>query len=445
MPPDSNTASPRRGVTAKNAPAFRDKLQNWAKWIDSGNILKPGLEPTLGWLVRLRWVVVLGQAITLATVHWMMRFAMPIGWVFSLVGFTAASNLVLQFWAGRGSSIRPGHFLQILLLDILILTGLLALTGGAHNPFASFYLVHVAMAAVALGSAAAWGMAMMVSVCYGLLFVVAGPHAGHMFNESQHLVGMAISTSLTAGCIAYFAGRLSGELHKREQALGELRILREQGERFAAMATLAAGIAHEISTPLGTIAIAATELQHSATEKEMLEDAFLIRKEVDRCRSILDRLNAQSTNSLGESVKVISGEALWSEISVAIPKDHAANIQHFIEKDASFRVPKLAFAQAVASLLKNAVEAGSPGQKVRLRIVRGEDVGRISVRDEGHGMPQELLGRIGEPFLTTKPPGKGMGLGLFLIRRLMNRIGGRFTVSSEAGWGTTITLEVPVQ
>ena len=425
--------------------SVQKKLQSWAERIDSLNLLKPGLEPTLGWLVRLRWVVVLGQTVTIATVHWAMGFKMPLGGVFSLVGITAASNLLLQFRAISTTPVRPGHFLQILLFDTIILTALLGLTGGVHNPFASFYLVHVTMAAVALGSTAAWGMAITVTACYGVLFIVAGPHAGHMFNESQHLAGMVISTSLTAGCIAYFASRLNHELQKREQALGEMRVLREQGERFAAMATLAAGIAHEIATPLGTIAIAATELQRAAVSSDALDDARLIRTEVDRCRTILDRLNAHSTNSLGEVVTMVSGEELWSAIQAVVPSEQVANTDALCKSAVYFCVPKSAFAQAVALLLKNAFEASEPGRKVWLRIERAGNFSRISVRDEGSGMKPEILARAGEPFLTTKPSGKGMGLGLFLVRRLIDRLDGNFSATSLIGQGTTITLEIPAQ
>jgi two-component system sensor histidine kinase RegB len=105
--------------------------------------------------------------------------------------------------------------------------------------------------------------------------------------------------------------------------------------------------------------------------------------------------------------------------------------------------PPRALGDALRGLLKNALQASPPAERVRLRVAAG--AGRIvaTVQDRGPGMPPEILARVGEPFFTTKVPGEGMGLGLFLTRALAEQLGGEFHISSRPGAGTEASFELP--
>ncbi len=428
--------------------SMRERAQFWAAWIDSIDVLKPGLEPNLAWLARLRWAVVLGQSITIGIVHWGMGFPMPMSVVLSLIGLTAVSNIGLQWRAGSAIPMRRSLFVHVLLFDTLTLTGLLACTGGVHNPFATLYLVHVAMAAVALGSAAAWGMAVTVTLCYSALLMLAGPHAYHeMISEPLHLKGMVVSTSLTAGCIAYFVSRLNRELRNRERALGEMRLLREQNERFVALATLAAGVAHELGSPLGTIAISARELERSAAASDVAackEDAGLIREEVERCRVILGRLNAESTNQLGEPASSLLLADLLDTAAAGLPNTYRSRLDIQSPVDAQLFLPGMAVAEALRMLISNAFQASSGTARVLLSATPGTRNVVFAIHDSGAGLTGDARIHATEPFFTTKEPGNGMGLGLYLVRLLAERLGGSFELRRNQGPGVTAELSLPL-
>jgi len=439
---------PNLAASGRRTPAdWRGRLRRWAARIDALDAVNPALEPTLAWLVRLRWAAVAGQSVTVVIARQWVGLVMPLATVLALLGVTAASNAFLALRVRRGAAVRRSLVVRILLLDTLILTGLLACTGGAHNPFACFYLVHVAMAAVALGSLAAWSMAALATLGYGLLFVVQGPHAHHAISESLHLRGMLCATALAAACIAYFAGRLNRELRLRELALSELRLLRVQNERFAALATLAAGVAHELGSPLGTIAVAARELERNAelaASPVWQEDAGLIRAEVDRCREILGRLNARSTNELGEASASFPLDELIAAASAGLSQDQRTRLQVESPAGGDLFLPRAAVCEALRSLLRNAFDACPTGEPVRLQARMDERSVTFVVSDAGRGLSTEAAAHATEPFFTTKPPGAGMGLGLYLVRLLAERLGGSFSLQPNEGRGAAAELRLPV-
>lgn len=426
---------------------WRERLRRWAKRVDAIDAVEPGLEPTLAWLIRLRWAAVFGQAVAVAIAYVWFDIEMPLKGVVALVGLTAVSNALLMLRARNEVGLRRSLFVRVLFFDTLTLTALLACTGGAHNPFASFYLVHVAMAAVALGSLAAWSMSVLATLGYGSLFFFQSSHAQHAISEALHLRGMFCATALTAGCIAYFAGRLNRELQVRERALGELRLLREQNERFAALATLAAGVAHELGSPLGTIAVAARELERNASALDSLpsqEDAALIRAEVERCREILGRLNPRSTNELGESPSAFSLPELLSTVCAALPDTQRTSLDMDLQDMSAVFLPRAAVSEALRSLLRNAFDASLVGARVSLNAHVEKQAVVFTVSDSGCGLSPEAVVHAAEPFFTTKSPGGGMGLGLYLVRLLAERLGGSFALWPKAGGGATAELRLPL-
>jgi two-component system sensor histidine kinase RegB len=402
------------------------------------------------WLLRLRWCAVAGQSITVLAVHHLMRIDLPLGSLFGCIGITALSNLAAHVQA-RSQAAAPVWLAGALMAtDVVVLTALLALTGGSGNPFASFYLVHATMSALVLSARGAWMIWALCSAGYGSLFLLRhiclrlGQNwCGPAMNYELHLHGMLVAFMLTGAAIAYFVGRILGVLREREHELAQARAREAQNERFAAVATLAAGAAHELGSPLGTIAIAAGELARQARalpeQQELAEDAELIREEVGRCRGILDRLQ-QTADDAPRSISLAEVEAELRAKLFA----YSSRFNVCVEPGLSaVFAPPQGLVQSLAVLVKNSFDASGDGAPVTLEILRaGAQVG-FTVRDRGAGLEDAARLHAGEPFFTTKPAGQGMGLGLFLVRLFAQRLGGRFELVSVREGGTAASLFLP--
>jgi two-component system, sensor histidine kinase RegB len=417
----------------------------------SMNEVSPRLSLRVGlpWLWRLRWVSLFGQLLTLGFSTWALGLSPPILLLLGLVSLGGLSNLWLWRQARSGESGSELLVASALLADTVILTVLLAFTGGASNPFSVLYLVQVTWAAVILGPRWAWVLVGLSAVGYGLLFLLPGPvgHAGHE-HFPLHLQGMWLAFAVTASMIAYFVARLSQELRQREAEVAGLQKQAALNDKLASLSTLAAGAAHELGTPLATIALAAGELVR-ATEGQsggIAEDAVLIRSEVQRCRQILWAMAAKAGETRGEALEPIAPNALLESVRLGLPEGEARRLRVEVEPSlGTLRLPRQAFLQVLQSLVRNSFDALGSAEvgQVTLRLRDNGTHYRFEVDDQAGGMAPEILARAGEPFFTTKPPGKGMGLGLFLARAVTERLGGSMTLSSTPAQGTRVTLELP--
>jgi two-component system sensor histidine kinase RegB len=209
-------------------------------------------------------------------------------------------------------------------------------------------------------------------------------------------------------------------------------------------------VAHEINSPLATIAVAARELEHDllarANPAELVSDAKLIRAEVERCRRVLGRLRAASVVDGQEPDSFMQAGQLASDLRDTLPVAYADRLVPVIRAEAATcRVPREPLLQAVASLVRNAVEASPAGAPVELEVSRRNGTIAITVSDRGPGLAPAVARRVGEPFVTTKEPGQGTGLGLFLVRRFAEEVGWQFSIDSTPGTGTRARLELPVE
>jgi two-component system sensor histidine kinase RegB len=231
----------------------------------------------------------------------------------------------------------------------------------------------------------------------------------------------------------------------READLLRAQQLAARNEKLASLSTLAAGAAHELGTPLGTIAIAAKELERSirSAPDEAIEDARLIRDELERCRAIVRRMSASAGQTLGEAAEATTTTAVVAALRERMGDGVIDGIELQIT-DVAFQAPLQSLVQVLANLVQNALHATPPGG-TRVALLADVVAGtvRFTVIDHGTGIPREDLDRVGEPFFTTKPPGQGMGLGLFLARAFAERCGGKLVIASEEGKGTRATLELP--
>jgi two-component system sensor histidine kinase RegB len=197
---------------------------------------------------------------------------------------------------------------------------------------------------------------------------------------------------------------------------------------------------------LSTIAVVAKEMEHyaaSGSDRRFEEDAQLIRSQVERCRLILERMGAQGADPLGETPRTTELRELLMGVRERFPKD-VDRIRIEVDREsASCVLPFRAAIEAISALVKNALDASQQDKPVLLQARSHEGRTLFVVQDEGTGMTPDVMERVSEPFFTTKPPGKGMGLGAFLAHLFAQRLGGQLSFDSKPGRGCTAVLELP--
>jgi two-component system, sensor histidine kinase RegB len=413
------------------------------------------LEPTvtLPWLVRLRWLFLAGQVVVFPIAHW--GFDVQLEWsVLALaLGCAAASNLAIarlhqQRKTWSSASLMGG----VLVLDTALLTMLLAASGGSMNPFTVFYLVYVTLSAVVLSARWTISIAALSLAGFGLLFVASHTSGMHLHGSatsfSRHLQSMWAAYALAAVLVTFFIGKITRAIAIQREQISTLREANARNARLAALTTLAAGAAHELGSPLGTIAVAAHEAALRAASvpgaAAIARDLQLILLEVDRCQGILHQMSGQApgpadaepltVDRLAAQVRELLGPARARRVEIRLSGDHAR-----------FEAPAEQVAQSIAALVQNALEAGAHDSTVVVTMAREATDVAITIVDRGTGISDDVLPRIGEPFFTTKQPGRGMGLGVFLARTFVESRGGALLIESSPGEGTRATVRLPAE
>ncbi len=395
------------------------------------------------WLLKLRWAQIAGQAATVMVATRLVETPLPWSALALLVAAGALSNLILERWLRRRPAVRDWHVAGIMALDVALLTALLYLTGGPINPFGFLYLVQIALATVLVPAVFSWSLVALSFACFGLLLI---DHRPLVVSHRAHTIGMWVALGVASAFIVTFLWRVTAALAERERELDDARNLTARQERLASLATMAAGAAHELATPLGTVALVAKELERhldGVGPPHLIEDARLIREQVGRCRAILDQM-AGGAGAAGESLSTVTVVTLVDEALTGARGEPRVVRQLGTAGAGTVRVPARAVSQALRSIITNAQDASSPSSEVVVACAIRAEVLAIDVTDRGPGMSAELLARIGEPFFTTKQPGRGMGLGLYLARAVFESVGGVLLIDSTPGQGTRVTVTVPV-
>jgi two-component system, sensor histidine kinase RegB len=420
------------------------------------------------WLVRLRWAQILGQSATVVVAQFVLGVALPVTLLTMLIGVALLSNIVLEWrYVTRQKSIRSPasaaptaqprvvddwKVALIMALDIVLLTAMLYLTGGAHNPFAFLYVVQIALAGVVLRARWTWLLVGFTFAGFGTLVLDHWPLA---LSDRSSTIGTWVAIGVASAFVVHFLLRITNALQMRESELAEARYLTARQERLASLATMAAGAAHELSTPLGTVALAAKELERALQSSdrqtplvELAADARLIREQVGRCRVILDQM-AQGAGTVGEELATCTVQQLVDEVLQGVRQRPVVATSIAIEvAETNAKLPRVAVTQSLRSLITNAQDASvaiAPGNPpaVILQVERIHGRLVLQIIDKGAGMPSDVLSRVGEPFFTTKSPGQGMGLGMFLARAVIEGVGGSLNIQSALHEGTTARVEVP--
>ena len=425
------------------------------------------------WFTKLRWVAAVGQLATIAVVIGPLGVAAPAEPLVVLVGVTLVSNAIFSWWTRTRRDIaRPGEWHAILgalmLLDLIVLTAMLALTGGPTNPFVVFYFVNLALSGVVLSTRWAWVLCVLAIGAFALLTYSHNPvpvlqdtdrlmsvvslRGGAPSEVPLATMGAWVAFAVCASVIVNFTTRLTGELETSNLMRRKAEEQQARAEKLEALGTLAAGAAHELATPLSTIAIASSEaqreLERAGGSEELIADLALVRRETDRCRTILDRMASDSGQPAAGIPERLSGDALIDEVLADLATADRVDTEWVDGADRLMIVaPRTALAQAVRGVVQNAIDATNdldPDGRVTIHGDRLAGTLRLAIQDRGPGMPAEVLSRASEPFYTTKAPGSGMGLGLFLARSVIERLGGSLRLESPEEGGAIVTIVLPL-
>jgi len=428
----------------------------------------PSLNAAAGlpWLLRLRWLSLAGQLLVLGVAQ--SYFGASVNWPLATLVLVAGglSNLALTRWAERhGSRVRiePGTSLRVtgwvLTLDTLLLTVLLGASGGAANPFTIVYLVHIVLAALVLSRRWTGALTLLNACAFGVLFLCpqASCHVEPGAGYSDHLRGMWIAFAIAAVVIAYFVQQICVTIEMQRAQIAALAAQARESAHMASLTTLAAGAAHELRSPLSTIAVVAHELKLRFSplpgDANTL-DVELIEAEVERCQEILWSMGPKLSGQ-GREPTIVAGDALIerlahgfaqgrSEAGLGAAQLSAPLVVKASGANVAVGCVESELLSALRGLIRNAFDTvANAGSRVELSLVPEGGMVCFRIEDDGEGMSEATAKRAIEPFFTTKEPGKGLGLGLFLANLYAESVGGSLQLRSQLGHGTCAELRLP--
>ncbi|MFK8066960.1 MAG: ATP-binding protein [Gammaproteobacteria bacterium] len=403
------------------------------------------------YVLLLRSIAFWGHALILWILTKLSDQPFPYAPVFTILIVLGLFTIVSWWWAEKVTVVSDRFVFIQLLVDIFALSLLLYSTGGASNPFVSLFMLPVTFAAAMLRPFYIWTTAGIAIVCYTTLMAFYEPmmiwqHHGHGF--ALHVWGMWAAFLLASGLVAYFVSRIGHTLKARDQLLAEAREHALESEKLVALGSLAAGTAHELGTPLATIAILSKELEKATAETPVISKKMtLLRSQIDRCKEILSRMAASAGQSRADSGELITVDHYLEKILQEWLK-----IRPEVVVESQFKgtdpAPKIiadqTITQAIINILNNASDASS--DLIKIEGVWTEDNLELIIQDNGTGLSPGLEEKVGtEPFISTKSPEKGLGLGLYLARTTLARLGGDVSLENRINApGVTAKLNLPL-
>lgn len=429
-----------------------DEAQARQAW-DAGAALKGRLRVRT--LVASRWLVIAGEVFILAIARAILDLEAPYVLCLGLVGLAAWVNLLTAV-ATPGQRMTPDLEAGAqLAFDVLQIGGLIYLTGGASNPFLVMLIGPVVLAAATLSMRTVIALAALaILIALGLAFV-SWPEPWAPATDGGvglgHRLGVASAAAFGVVLIAGYVRQAAEEAARMSLALDVTQAVLAREQRLSALGALAAAAAHELGTPLATISIVSKEMLREATTAEQKEDATLLVSQAERCREILRRLtetpDAQDVvherMSLLQLVhEIIEPHATAREVRVEAIVTGATGVA----APDIWRLPELL--HAMTSFVENAVDFAASEVLVTARF--DKDTISIEVRDDGPGFAPEILSKLGEPYVTTRPAAEGsrsghvgMGLGFFISKTLLERTGAEVKFQNGRPRGAVVSARWP--
>ncbi|MFC3674167.1 ActS/PrrB/RegB family redox-sensitive histidine kinase [Ferrovibrio xuzhouensis] len=396
-------------------------------------------------LVLLRWTAIVGQLLAILFVHFGLDFRLPLLPALGVVGVSALLNIVLFIVYPSAKRLTEAGATGYLAFDLVQLSLLLYMTGGVENPFAVLILVPVTVSATIL--------TLRSTVVLGLLaFVLAGAlTADHYPLPWIADVGIALPDTyqwgtfiaLTLGTlfIATYAWQVAEEARRMSDALVATQMALAREQQVSALGGLAAAAAHELGSPLGTIAVVVKEISRDTPpDNPLAEDIALLQSQVERCREILARLSRRPADS--SDVEAFADLGIANLVEVAAQPWRRTGIAFTVTQQSPSPAPHLPrrpeIIHGLSNLLQNAMEFATSRVDVELRW----DDRRIylDILDDGPGLNVDILSALGEPYVTSRPDAGGMGLGVFIAMNLLRRSGATVALANRPGGGARASV-----
>ena len=401
-------------------------------------------------LVLIRWVAISGQLVGILVVYFGLAFTLPLGFLLGAVALSAAINLLATALRPADARLSNAKAALFLAYDVIQLAFLIALTGGLENPFAILFLVPASISATILGLRFTMALAALVLVCVTIVAFLhlPLPWAGDgPALPRLYLLAIWIAVVLGTLFITAYAWRVASEARRMANALGatQMALLHEQS--VSALGALAAATAHQLGTPLATIAVVSRELERDLPpDGPHLEDAKLLVSEVARCREILGRLSA-----LGEGeVDAPYGRLPVSGLAEAAAAPHrraGITLEVLAQPPEGLDIPepsaprRAEILHGLGNVIENAVQFCTT--RVEVVVTWNDQVVTMEVTDDGPGVASSVLVRLGEPYVSSRRKSGRMGLGVFIAKTLLERTGASMSFFNGRQHGARIVISWP--
>jgi two-component system sensor histidine kinase RegB len=401
-------------------------------------------------LIQLRWIAVVGQITTIATVTWGFGLQLPLPEMLRVLACLIAFNIFSQLRWHEQRSVDNRQLFLALLVDVFSLTAQLYLSGGVSNPFVFLYLLQIILAAVLLQPWSAWTIVAIAGLCAATLALFAQPlplpfdHARGI--SSPYIQGILISILVTAALLVIFLIRINRNLRAGDAQLADLRQRAAEEEHIIRMGLLASGAAHELGTPLATLAVILGDwrrMPEFSKNPELLAEIGEMQAQLQRCKAIVSGILLSAGEARGESsVKTtiktfldqLVGEWRASRNIISFSYDNRIEHDLAVVSDSTLK-------QMIWNVLDNALEA-SP-QWLQLEVTRDGDSLTLVVTDSGHGFAPGMLDQFGKPYQSTKGR-PGGGLGLFLVVNVARTLGGTVSARNRDEGGASVRINLPL-
>jgi len=400
-------------------------------------------------LVLLRWIAVAGQIVTILVVQYVLRIDLPVHAMVTTVLALAAFNIA-SFIYWRDNDASESETLFALLVDVAALTAQLYLSDGTGNPFVFLYLLQVILGAVLLRPLSAWAMLAVTSLCFAALtqwhrpLRVAADASGGL--SDPYVLGLLLCFVLDAVLLAVFVTRINANLRARATRLADLRQRAAEEEHIVRMGLLASGAAHELGTPLATLAVILGDWRRMAQfrdDAELRAELDEMQTQVQRCKTIVTGILLSAGSARGEASMPTTLGAFIDDTVAHWRATRAGNALRVTKAiDAGLPiVSDSALKQMIDNVLDNALEA-SP-RDIAFDVRNDDETLTLSISDDGPGFPPAMLEEFGKPYQSSKGR-PGGGLGLFLVVNVARTLGGSATAHNKPQGGATVTLTLPL-
>ena len=412
-----------------------------------------GVSISLRKLVLIRWVAVIGQAAAVLFADFGLGFVFPIKSALAVVATSAVLNLLASMPKSAGARLGDREAAIYIAYDTLQLGILLFLTGGLQNPFAMLMLAPVTVSATILSRSSVIGLSSLTVIAISVLAVAHLPLPSHgdRLIEPDPVYVLGIWTALVCSTlfISGYAWSVVREARRMRDAYAATQLALAREQRISAVGSLAAAAAHQLGSPLATIAVVAKELVRDLPKgSAYTADAELLLSQSERCRTILADLSQQRDAGqaspyaqLPFSVLVeAAGEPhLLPEIAMHYEIGPGRDAQgEAIEEPLVSRSPEIM--HGLGNLIQNAIQFAR--NDVTVTTSWNEDTVAVDVADDGPGFSNTVLARIGEPYISGRATlGQHMGLGIFIAQSLLERTGGRLTFANASDGGGHVVIE----